>query len=203
VSQGHLELPRNRQAEAAGLPDGSTVVVRLREDGRRIECLLAYHDRNEDRAVFSRADWETAGWPTDAGELSAIQLRKRTGTDIARNAVSLRFLVVIAPIIIAIFAIGPGLIWPPPSTGASASQVAVANQLAEELVTAPHLSHAALAEVAALRAELRAAQASATSIQRQQHRYDVAYLLDAAVVAVTALAVAIPQVRGVLGFRAR
>lgn len=203
LSRGRLELSQSRKADAANLPADTDVVVRLRKGGPEIQCRLSYHTRNEDRAVFSREDWQAAGWPEDASGLAFIQLRKRTGTDIARIFASIRFVAVIAPILVAVVAIGPGLIWPPPTTGTSASHVTGASELARELAATPHLSPPALAEVAALRAELRAAQTSDTSAQAQQHHYDVAYLVYALMVVLLAAAVTVPQAREVLGFRRR
>lgn len=203
LSQGKLELNQKRQADAAGLQNDTEVVVRLKEGGPEIQCRLSYHVRNEDVAVFSSADWNAAGWPENAGGLESIQLRKRTGTDIARIVASIRFIAVIAPILVAVCAIGPGLIWAPPTGDASASQVADASQLARELAATPHLSQPALAEVAVLRAELRSAQTSDASDQAQQNRYDVAYIVYALLVVLLSAAVIVPQAREVLGIHGR
>ena len=203
LSPGKVELNQKRKPDAANLQADTEVVVRLRKDGPEIQCLLSYHTRQDDLAVFSLPDWEAAGWPDNADDLESIQLRKRTGTDIARIVASLRFIAVIAPILVAVLAIGPGLIWPPPTPGTSASQVAGASQLARALAATPHLSPPALAEVAALRAELRVAQATDTSAQAQQRRYNVAYLVYALMVVLLAVAVTVPQARGVLGIRGR
>jgi hypothetical protein len=196
LSAGALELNQKRQTDAANLQQDTTVVVRLGEGGPEIQCQLSYYTRNEDRAVFSREDWESAGWPKNDAGLESIQLRKRTRNDIVRNTLSVRFVAIIAPILVAIFAIGPGLIWPPPSSDIPANQIASANQLARELATTPHLSPPALDEVEALQTELRAAQTSDTSVQLQQHRYDAAYLLYAVMVVALAIAVAVPQAKG-------
>jgi hypothetical protein len=203
VSQGQLELNQKRKADAANLPADTEVMVRLSESGPEIQCQLSYHARADDEAVFLEADWEAAGWPKDASNLASIQLKQRTKANIVRNAISLRFIAVIGPILVAACAIGPGLIWPPPSTATSASQVVGASQLARVLAATPHLSRPAMADVAALRAELRAAQATDTSTQAQQHRYNVAYLVYAILVLLLAIAVTVPQARGVLGIRSR
>jgi hypothetical protein len=200
LSPGTFELDDRHQTEA-GLQAGTDVVVRLGKGWPEIQCRLSYVKRAVDQAVFSRADWEAAGWPTDATGLTAIQLRRRTATDVARNAMSIRFLAVIVSILVAVFAIGPGLIWSPPSTATSAVQVASANQLAGQLAAAPHLSLRVHAEVAALHAELRAAQTSQASVQSQQHRYDAAYLVYALMVVLLAIAVALPQAAGILRIR--
>jgi hypothetical protein len=203
LSPGVLELDQKRQAETGNLKSDTEVVVRLREGGPEIQCRLSYHTRNEDLAVFAQADWESAGWPGDGDGLTSIQLRKRTGADIARIFPTVRFLAAIAPLIIAACAIGPGLIWPPPSAGPSASQVAVASQLAAELAATAHLGQPARAEVAALRAELRAAQAGDTVDAAQQHHYDLAYIGYTILVVALSAAVTVPPAREVLGIRRR
>jgi hypothetical protein len=203
LSQGRLELNQKRQADAASLEKDTEVVVRLQPGGPKLQCQLSYHTRPEDVAAFSAADWQQAGWPQDATDLEAIQLKKRSRADVVRVVASIRFLAVIAPILVAACAIGPGLIWPPPTADPSASQVASASQLAGALAATPHLSQPALTEVAALRAELRAAQASEISGQAQQRRYDIAYLVYALIVVLLAAAVTVPQAREVLGFHRR
>jgi hypothetical protein len=77
------------------------------------------------------------------------------------------------------------------------------SQLARALAATPHLSQPALAEVAALRAELQVAQATDTSAHAQQHRYNVDYSAYAFLVFLLAIAVTVPQARGVLGIRGR
>lgn len=188
---GVLELNVKRK-ETLGINANSTVLVRLGKDFPQIRCQLKYADRAQDQAVFSLDDWNALDPPSD-GEVKSFELRRQTKGDVARLMLSNKFLIIIAPVIVALLAIAPGLIWAPPSTTGSSAHIENAYQLAGALSSAPGLSPRLRSEVTSLRAELSQAQASDASVMQQQSNYGWAYLAYALVVALLAVSAAAPQ----------
>jgi hypothetical protein len=193
---GMLELKDTHRA-SLDMAENTVVVARLGSGRPQIQCRLKYVNKAEDQPVFSRKDWAALDPPST--EIGSFELRTRTKGDFARLALSNKFLIIIAPVIVAILAIGPGLIWAPPSNIASSAHIYSADQLAGELSSAPGLSPRSRSEVMSLQAELSEIQASNASVMQQQSNYGWAYLAYALVVALLAILAAAPQ--AIDGFR--
>lgn len=188
---GVLQLNATHQA-SLDISENTTVVARLGPRRPQIQCRLKYVNKALDQAVFSEKDWAALD-PPSGQEIKSFELRTRTKGDVARLTLSNRFLIIIAPTIVAILAIGPGVIWAPASNIASSAHIYSADQLAAELSSAPGLSPRARSEVTSLQAELSESQASNTSVMQQQNRYNHVYLIYALIVALLAILAAVPQ----------
>jgi hypothetical protein len=173
-------------------PAGTDVVIRLREGKPEIQCRLSYQERPQRQAIFSSADFSNLKWSAE-GNFENIELRRRAGRDIARNAASNRGIVIIAPFLAAAFAFGPTVLWPAPTSDAVLAPLAAANQLAGQLASVRDLSPQLQSEVTSLRAELRTAQATSSAAQAQNADNENADTVYDIVVVLAALAVAVPE----------
>ena len=170
----------------------TTVLVRLGDGFPQIRCQLQYKDKEQDLAVFSEKDWKALK-PPSGNEVTSFEFRRQTKGDFARLVLSNKFLIIIAPVIVAFCAIAPGVIWVAPSTIGSSAHIDNAYQLAGELSSTPGLSPRLRSEVTSLKAELSQAQASDASVMQQQSNNGGALLGYAIIVALLAVSAVVPQ----------
>jgi hypothetical protein len=187
VEEGTVELP----AGSAKFAAGTMVMARLRDGMPEVPCQVSYADRAQEQAVFSAAGFEQLGWSVDGG-YRQIEVRPQTVQDAAGRAFSLRSLLILAPVIAAVIALGPVLFWPAPDNSASLTQIAAAGQRAADLATAPginpHLRH----QILELRNQIRAAQKQDTTTAAQQTDNARATYANAIAIFLLALIVAAP-----------
>jgi len=189
--KGVLELNGNHK-DTVCIDGDTTVFVRLGNNLPQIRCRLKYSDRAQDQAVFSEKDWNALKPPPEE-EITGFECRRQTKGDVARLVLSNKFLIIIAPVIVALVALAPGWIWAPPSTTGSSAHIDHAYQLAGELSSTPGLSPRLRSEVTSLQAGLSQAQASDASVMQQQSNNGWAYLGYALLVALLAVSAMVPQ----------
>ncbi len=184
VEAGVVEL----RAGSAEFPAGAMVVARLGRDMPEVQCQVSYADRAQAQAVFSAADFDQLGW-SEQGGYRQIELRSLKVPDVAKAALSLRSLIILAPVLAAFLALCPVLIWPAPDSSASLAQIAAAEQRAAGLTTAPRISGHLRQQIIELRDRIRAAEKEDAATASQQS--DNARATDANVIVVFLLAVVV------------
>ena len=167
-----------------------------------VQCQVSYADRAQAQAVFSAADLDRLGW-SERGGHQQIELRPQTVPDVAKAVLSLRSLIILAPVLAAFLALCPVLIWPAPDSSASLAQIAVAEQRAADLTSAPHISGHLRQQIVELHQQIRAAEKRDAATASQQSDNARATDANAIVVVLLAVVVAAPSFAELVRWRRR
>jgi hypothetical protein len=198
VAAGVVELP----VGSAQFPNGELVIARLGNNMPEVQCQVTYADRAQAQAVFSAADFDQLGW-SEQGGYRQIELRLQTVPDVAKAVLSLRSLIILAPVLAAFLALCPVLIWPAPDNSASRAQIAAAEQRAADLTSAPDISRHLRQQIVDLHEQIRAVENRDAATASQQSDNARATDANAIVVFLLAIVVAAPSFGEVVRWRRR
>lgn len=198
VEAGVVEIPTG----SARFRAGTTVMVRLGADLPAVQCRVRYADRAQAQAVFSAAEFNQLGW-SELGGHRQVEIRAQLAPDVARTVFSLRSLRVLAPVVAALIALGPLLIWPAPGNSASQAQITAAEVRATDLANTPGISGDLRRQLDELRSGLRAAVHGNAATLAQRSANARATAANGIAVVILAIVFAAPPFAELVGLRRR